>query len=1063
MKSPKETAVEKIAGPCIIKAGAGTGKTSVIVEKIVYLISRKICLPEEILCLTFSNEATNNLKNRVDNQMKTHHEITIKTFHSFCADVLREFGESVGIDRGFEIIGPDDARIFLYRSLNVPAYYADLYVSSISTAKDLDVSLEDIKKHALKLKDALSCPDSDHLNDYSNQLDIELKTLYLKEGLGNKKEANKRKKEIKDFLFKYYEYKKFMDFVFAWENYEKMKSERNLLDYADLNFNVLKYFRKFNSKSISGRFKYVLVDEFQDTNKLQFELIKYIAKDHGNITVVGDLNQSIYGFRGAYRESFRHFEEEFMVEEQDVFKLDKSRRCPDSVLRVANTLIRNNYENPDEFFPIENFYNSEGEKVKQIELLNGDEEARKIAEIVEEKISEGVAMREICVLFRTHRQSKLLRQALEAKGILTAVSGRKSIMQSPEIRTAVSFLAVLNNLRERTGIGEQAWWSMFHYRNNLNPEDSVKIGRHIRIKGNDSIDFLLMNDIDEIGLSSEGQKIVKRVVSNISKLSEDSNKTLSELVLDVYALSGLSRAFTVERSVKNIESLLNLKKFYEIAKNYEKFYENSLSGFIKYVEIMEELGVNIESPEINDINAVRVMTMHAVKGLEFEVVIVSNLAEGRFPITRTKKEPLIPKELISDLKKYLEPLAETDEQSLKEAAKKYEEMTLLSEERRLCYVAFTRAKKELILTFARSYGREENSTGPSVFLNEIAGDDVLVLKDDEIKCALFTPCSRYEQLKSRLKKQIIDALDSEDVISLISRIITYHSAREGEVKDYESISIKDAVNKEELEKNILICASKSSCLKFNPEKFTFSPTSLIDYDECPKKYELKHILRMPERASSKSKAADSGSFIHKVLEEGVREGFASMEKFIEYASELSNNPDYKGVDLDDIKNMIHVFWERNKNSYNKESKVEINLKAEIEQLNFRGKADRFDFTGGKDISITDYKTNKASLSPRERAWQLGFYAIAAKQSGYNPVKLVLDMLRLEKPVEMNIDEKGNVSSNGIQGFSMSEVEKELAECAKKIVRDYEGEFIPAGDENKCSRCGYNFYCRMEED
>ena len=1065
-KPPQQLAIEKTAGPCLIMAGAGTGKTYTIVKKITHIISKNLHKPSEILCLTFSNEATNNLKNKVQEELKKTTDITIKTFHSFCADILKEYGEHLDIQPDFEILQPNDARVWFYKYLDVTPYYADLYVQTISTAKDFGISITQIEQHTAQLLAKLG--EIEDLENHIKKITLELNTMHLlsTDTIEQRREIRTRKKEIKEFLLQYKEYKKYKDYITAWKRYEELKKEKNVQDFADLNYNVIQLLNKVDPEKIFEDYKYVIIDEFQDTNKLQFELIEHIAKDHRNITVVGDPNQSIYGFRGAYKEGFNHFKEVFEInDETDLFRLDKSYRSPNSVLFVAHKLIKNNYEDPSDCFLVENVEDIKGENVQVFELKNGDEEARKVAEIVEEEIKKGTPLNEICVLFRTHKQGKLLRQALDAKKIPTVTAGRTDLMQKPEIRTTIAYLSILNNLINRTGTGEQAWWDLFHYHNALTPKDSVKIGRYLKSLRDDniSIDQALLCSLDEIDISNAGIKIINRVHTKLNELMRYKNQALPELVLDIYEVVGLNRAFTHTRTIKNIEALMNLKQFYDIADNYYRTHDKNLSSFIDYLEILDKLGVEVEPSRIIDVNAIRVMTMHSVKGLEFKLVIVTNLAEKRFPLERTPREPLIPKTLNPDIKRHIDLLGELDGKEMEKAIKEYEKASLIFEERRLCYVSFTRAKENLILSYARSYNKEEDSSSPSIFLHETdfrENDLISVVKDDEEKCTIFAPSSMFEQYKSMLKKQLIESLDSEDFQTILSRLITYHAVREGDIPEYQRLVKWDKIiDDKEIKDQIKINLDKGSCLRFDPNKFTFSPTSLMIYDDCPKRYELSQIFRMPERGAFEWTGASTGSFIHQVLEDGVKGGFKRKEDFYSKAREYSVLPEWDGVDLDEINSLIDVFWERHDGKYDKDSIVENKLSFEIDGLRFGGKFDRIDFLKDKDVEIIDYKTNKNAISAKKRAWQLGFYALAAREVlGLNPVKLTLEMLRLDKPFEGVVDVEGNVAAGRSKGFNIFDVEKELIECARNIVLDYESVFLPVGDDNACRFCGYKFYC-----
>jgi DNA helicase-2/ATP-dependent DNA helicase PcrA len=444
--------------------------------------------------------------------------------------------------------------------------------------------------------------------------------------------------------------------------------------------------------------------------------------------------------------------------------------------------------------------------------------------------------------------------------------------------------------------------------------------------------------------------------------------------------------------------------------------------------------------------------MHAVKGLEFKTVIVTNLAEKRFPLDRTSKEPLIPKNLNPDTKRYLDSLGKLDEEEEEKAIKEYEKASLVYEERRLCYVAFTRAKENLIVTRAKSYNNETDSASESLFLREINykdNKDITVSEDNEEKCTIFAPCSRFEQFKSILKKQLMDSLDSDEFNTILSRLVAYHAVREGKIPDYaKMVDWKKIVDKKELETHLMHKCKKSGMV-FDKKNFTFSPTALLVYEACPKKYELSQIFKMPERGAFGWSAASTGSFVHELFETGVKAKFDSKKQFIDEAEKMSKIAKWHGVNLKEVAPIIEVFWARNNGKYSDKSLAEIWIDFEIEGFRFNGKIDRIDFLKDKDVEIIDYKSGKLP-DPEEREWQLGFYAIGVKKKfGYNPVKLTLDMLKLEKPFEAVLETNGEYKAGGSRGFNVNDVEKKIVECAKKVVESYEGEFLPVKDDGPC--------------
>ncbi len=1063
--------ITKTSGPCIVLAGAGTGKTWNIIQKIKHLIDNDICKPDEILCLTFSVEATNELKHRVAEEIASALDVHIRNFHSFSAQILREAGQKIDIDPDFEVLQPDDAIIMVHRYLGISPHSSGRYVKSISTAQDFGIDFDEINNY----KDKIGVPfrGYENLDKHVEGLRIELNTMYLRPGetKEEKAELKARKKEMKIFLQDSDEYLKYAHFVEAWDAYRQMKKEKNYLDFSDLNYNLVKLFDIYGAEDIAERYKYVFIDEFQDVNKLQFKLIEHLALPHKNITVVGDPNQSIYAFRGSYKESFEHFKESFEVDEStDVFKLDKSYRSPNTILNVAHKLIQNNYEDPTECFLIQNAEGREGNAVELIETKNKDEEARKIGELVQEEVDKGTHPSEICVLVRTHTQAATIKQALDVMDIPAITAGRKNLMLMPEIKTAIGYISMLNNITQRTGTGEQAWWYLFHYKNALTPSDSIKIGRYLKKNRDEgvSIDQALLSSLNELDMSPYGKTIVERVSKKINELSKSSNKPLPDLVLDVYEASGLNRAFTSKRTTRNLEAMMNLKTFYDMAENFYKVHDTSLSSFIEYIEMIGDLGINVSASKVEEVEAVRLMTMHAVKGREFNTVIVSNMAEGRFPIFPTSSKPIIPKEMMPGIKEEIELLdSELSANQRKNAIREIEKATLLFEERRLCYVAFTRTKDKLILTRAKTYKEDDAETGPSKFLTEIEyqnNQNISITVDNDERHTLLSPQSKVEKMKSQLKQQLIESLDSEDFPNIIAKLIQYDTIKQQTIIDYSAINDQDEIiDKETLQILLDRVTVGTNHLLFDKENIYFSPTALLDYEECPKKYELSRILQMPERGGFGWSAASTGSFVHQLFEEGVRELFKTKEQYNKRAEELAKKIEWKGVNLEEVGPIIDVFWERHKDKYDENSEVEMDISATLGGYKFYGKADRIDVRPDGTAEIVDYKTNKRALSPKKRAWQMGYYAIGLRNQGKYKVSLInLEMLKLEQPYEGIIGENGDVTfhlSPRTQGFNLSVVEQELIETAQKIEHDYQTEFTPArNDEGVCRFCGYKFYC-----
>jgi DNA helicase-2/ATP-dependent DNA helicase PcrA len=425
---------------------------------------------------------------------------------------------------------------------------------------------------------------------------------------------------------------------------------------------------------------------------------------------------------------------------------------------------------------------------------------------------------------------------------------------------------------------------------------------------------------------------------------------------------------------------------------------------------------------------------------------------------------LIPKELLPDFKAELEQIKEMNvtDKGKEQLIKEYDKKIMLLEERRLCYVAWTRAKKELILTYALDYKGEPNSTIQSEFLNEInylENENVDFVKDEKELSMLLAHQSPYENELSKLKAQIISALDTDSYEDLQKRLATYVSCKEK--------SPVEGIKEEDI-KEILSKSKEESIITFDPSSVTFSPTAISSYAECPKQYELNKIYQMPQRGDFENTGEGLviGSFIHKVCEVGVNRKLNSLQEFKDLAREL-HVADFKTTKLDEADIMLEVFWERNKNKITEKSVTEMKLSFNLEGFRFFGIADRVDTLKDGTAEIVDYKTNKSAIAPEKRALQLGFYALALQEKGYKVSKLTLDMLRLDKPIEMAVDEEGNVTAvtgcTKTSNFSLIDLKKKIIDYCKAIAHDYEHGFKVAEEESACRFCGYKFYCPKWEE
>lgn len=954
-----EEYVTKTSGPCVILAGAGTGKTYSIIEKVKYLLQKKICPADKIVCLTFSNEAVNTIRERMFPFITRNEEPVIRTFHSFCADILRKHGEKIGIRQNFKIILPDDGKILLHKHFKIQPTLCKSYMEQISILKDLGHSVEKVEKKSEKSKDEI-----DVLIKTLEEISFKINTAHIKKISHIEKMDMEKKKELLDKEIKE---RKFLQ---AWKSYEKIKTLKNGLDYSDLNLKALELLEVF--PDASKEFSYIVIDEFQDTNKLQCELIAKIAP-HRNVTIVGDLNQSIYQFRGAYKNNFDFIKKALDIKNEDIFKLDKSHRSTNKILAVAHKLIKNNYANPSECFEVKSVRNEQGAPIEVYELKNAKEEIRKNVELIKKELEIGTPFKEICVIFRTHQQANLLKKELDYQNIPFTTITKESLLKMPVIKKTRAYLILINKMQNNLKGGNLYWWELLHSSSFTKKEEIECMKELQQFKEKECITKEIISE----GLPniSEQVKMKLDAICKIIKLLSAEKLSSVDMITKLYQILGFQNTNTKEEQ----EQILALERFHTLAKEFSESESSELGLFVHHLDMVDSLGISINAPEISK-EGIKIMTNHATKGLEYTAVIVSCFAQKKFPIEAKEKS------IISIENKDLEYLENQ-----------------LSEERRLCYVGFTRAKKRLYLTYAKEYGKRTHE--PSQFLKEIeyqSNSDITFEKDT-------------------------------------SNLYQEH-------KETKNLGLQTADTLEPV---------KSS-------ELSFSSSALQKFDDCQKKYEYKYIYNLPEPTPQSWEAITLGNFVHRILEEGVNNNLKTLKEFEDCAKTIQIE-EFKDSKFEEALPMIKTFIERNKNKYNENSLTEQWLSTILDGIKFVGYADRIDVNDNGEVTIVDYKTGKSEVKPKYRNWQLGLYALAAKKFG-TPKTLVLEMLQKDHPLEFEINYKGiakEIHSSKTQ-FSLEEVREELVQTARAIIDARRKGFEPCPVEKNCDFCEEWVYARHQK-
>ena len=669
-------------GPLLIIAGAGTGKTKVITHRIAHLIKSGVN-PSQILALTFTEKAAGEMEERVDRLVPYgYSNVWISTFHSFGDRILRDNAIEIGLVPDFKVLNDAERIIFLkeqlfelplnyYRPLGNPTKYIYAIIKLIGRLKDEDVGTEEYADYAEKLKRA-----------------IPHNPPFTKGGTTGEEIETIQQDELAK----------------TYAKYQGLMARHGYLDFGDQVVLPLKLFRTRPHilKRYQEKFRYILVDEFQDTNYAQFQLVRLLSEGHGNITVVGDDDQSIYKFRGAAISNILSFQE--LYPDAKLVTLTKNYRSVQSVLDSAYRLISHN--NPDRLevkrgidkrlksVASEQWSIASGQ-VKHLHFDTLTKEAEAVAEIIGEKIKDGLSYKDFAILVRANSDAEPFLKALKSKGIPHRFSGNQGLYSREEIRILIAFLNTITDFNDSMSLYHLSCSEIYQ----LNAKDLIPC--HSISRGSHKPLYYVMKEISEFGvknpvnqktgqqppISEEGLATIKRLIQDIEKYSqmameETAGRVLYSFLMDTGYITGLSQ----ENSANAVEKVQNIAKFFELAQHIENTLSvKKVAVFADYLDLLLEAGDNPGAAE-PDIEAdwVQVLTVHKAKGLEFPVVFMVSLVADRFPRKERSEQIELPDALIKDI------LPSGDFH--------------LQEERRLFYVGMTRAMNELYLTSASDYG-----------------------------------------------------------------------------------------------------------------------------------------------------------------------------------------------------------------------------------------------------------------------------------------------------------------------------------------------------------------------
>lgn len=603
-------------GPLLILAGAGSGKTRVLTEKVCYILENNLATPDRILAITFTNKASHEMKDRIRAKIGNDvYNIWISTFHSFGLRLLKSHYELLGYGKNFTIMDSDD-------SLSV--------VKKIVKEMDLDPKFYNPKV----IKNKISSAKNEMIDE----------ALYGK--------------------YTHMEFERIVQEIYI--RYQKILKTNNCIDFDDLLILPIKLFDKNPEilKLYQEQFKYVFIDEYQDTNTVQYILSKMISAKHRNICVVGDIDQSIYSFRNADYRNIMNFERDY--KDCKTILLEQNYRSTKNILNCANNVIKNNVLRKDK-----NLWslNEDGDMVKYYRASDEVSEADFVIDEIKKLVSNGTPYQEIAVLYRTNAQSRTIEESMMKSAIPYKIVGSVYFYNRKEIKDLICYLKLIYNEKDN-----QSLTRVINVpKRKIGLKTVENLENEAKLKGVSIFDVI----------TSSKELEFKRLILDFKEKAK--TLSLTELVDYVLEKSGLKSEYDPNLIEDEIR-LENLEEFKSITKRFEEEEDGTLESFIENLILVSDMNEHKESSD-----QVTLMTVHSAKGLEFDAVFIIGLEEGIFP--------------------HMNSLMEKEE---------------LEEERRLCYVAITRARKVLYLVNARSrmlFGKE-SANPQSRFITEI-GEDYL--------------------------------------------------------------------------------------------------------------------------------------------------------------------------------------------------------------------------------------------------------------------------------------------------------------------------------------------------